>query len=242
MYSKLMSSILSSSIWSEDSDTCKVWITLLAMQDREGYVFGSPAGIARIAALPLDVTQAALEKFQSPDPASGDLLRCPEREGRRMEQIEGGWRLFNGSFYRDLRDAEERREQNREAKRRERSKAQDAKAGQRPSANVSLSESPSDADAESPKKERARFEPPTLVEVEQFWNIERLAGNPSDFFQHFTEDDWRIKGGEKMRNWKRSARHWARREKPLRSLDPREKARADSTQRYLDANPQLRNP
>ena len=123
MYSKLFSSILNSSVWSEDSDTCKVWITLLAMQDREGYVFGSPAGIARIAALPPVVVDAALQKFLSPDPESADLTRAPENEGCRIEIIPGGWRLLNAEHYRDLGAQEERRNQDRKRKARQRERA-----------------------------------------------------------------------------------------------------------------------
>jgi hypothetical protein len=122
MYSKLFASILNSSLWSEDSDTCKVWITLLAMADREGYVFGSTAGIARIAALPPILVESVMEKFLSPDLESADLSRCPENEGRRIEVIPGGWRLLNFEHYRSVGDEADRREQNRLAQQRHREK------------------------------------------------------------------------------------------------------------------------
>ena len=66
MYAKLFSSILTSSIWSEDAETCKLWITLLALADREGYVFGSVLGLARQAALPLEAVEAGLARFMNP--------------------------------------------------------------------------------------------------------------------------------------------------------------------------------
>lgn len=154
MYSKLFSSILTSSVWSESSDVCKVWVTMLALQDREGFVFGSPVGLARVCALSVDVVDDALGRFLAPDPRSGDILRNPENEGRRIEVVEGGWKIINGPYYRDLRDADERRIQNRDAQRRRRKKFKAGPNGQHPSASVSPSEA--DADAESAQRKIKR--------------------------------------------------------------------------------------
>jgi len=115
MYSKLFSSICLSSIWAEDSDTRVLWITLLAQADREGFVFASPVGIANLARLPLEVTLAALNKLASPDPNSQDLQENPSNEGRRIKSVPGGWFLINYVRYRQMRDADDRRRQNREA-------------------------------------------------------------------------------------------------------------------------------
>src|ERR1035441_5952539 len=90
MYSKLFARILNSSIWSEDPVTCKVWITLLAMADREGYVFGSPVGVARQAGVSLEQAVAALEKFKGTDPMSSDLASNPENGGGGKEGTRGG--------------------------------------------------------------------------------------------------------------------------------------------------------
>ena len=48
-FSKLFQSILSSTIWCEDHPTRVVWITMLAMADRHGYVGASIPGIAGMA-------------------------------------------------------------------------------------------------------------------------------------------------------------------------------------------------
>lgn len=115
MYSKLFSSICLSSIWAEDSDTRVLWITLLAQADREGYVFASPVGIANLARLPLETTLLALKKLAEPDPHSQDLQENPANEGRRIKVVPGGWHLINYVRYRQMRDADDRRRQNREA-------------------------------------------------------------------------------------------------------------------------------
>jgi hypothetical protein len=63
----------------------------------------------------------ALKKLSAPDPDS----RTKERQGRRIEEVDGGWRLLNYLKYRDIRDADERRIQTREAVRRHRAKKAD---------------------------------------------------------------------------------------------------------------------
>lgn len=120
MYAKLFGSLLMSSVWSESQPTRILWITMMAAANREGEVFGSPVGLAAMARLTLDETLAGLEKLKNPEPHSSDRTRNPENEGRRIEEISGGWRLLNYIYYRDLASAEERREQWKAAKRRER--------------------------------------------------------------------------------------------------------------------------
>lgn len=123
MYSKLFGSIITSSIWSEDPNVCKIWITILALKDRKGFVFGSMGGLAHQCRLPVEAVRAAIVKFTSPDPDSSDMGRIPEQEGRRLEVIDGGWRVLNSEHYDSLKDADDRREQTREAVRRFRAKA-----------------------------------------------------------------------------------------------------------------------
>ena len=144
MYTKLYSSILSSSVWSEDSDTCKVWITLLAMSDRQGCVYGSTLGIARIAALPVEIVEAALNKFLSPDDRSQDKARGGD--GTRLKPLpNGGWKLVNFNYYRDISKADDRRDKVREAVSRYRDRKSSVISGNQPSSNV-IESNPPEAD------------------------------------------------------------------------------------------------
>lgn len=89
-YTILKSSIIFSSIWNEDAETCKVWITMLAMRNKDGEIYGSFGGLAHTARIPLDITAKAIKKFLAPeaDSSSGD-------DGRRLIAIPGGWKLIN---------------------------------------------------------------------------------------------------------------------------------------------------
>lgn len=103
---KLFGSILGSTIWREDPATKVVWITLLALADQDGIVESSIPGLANYAGVGIAETETALQKFQSPDPYS----RTPEHEGRRIEPMDGGWRILNHDKYRRKMSPEEQRE------------------------------------------------------------------------------------------------------------------------------------
>lgn len=82
---------------------------MLAMMDARGEVFGSVPGLTRRANVTREECERALASFMAPDPDS----RTPDFEGRRIEPIEGGWRLLNHAKYAAIRDEAERREYKR---------------------------------------------------------------------------------------------------------------------------------
>jgi hypothetical protein len=82
---------------------------MLAMADRKGRVFASVPGLANRSRVPIEDAQTAIDTFMSPDKYS----RTPEFEGRRIEPIDGGWRLLNHEKYRSIRDEETTKEHKR---------------------------------------------------------------------------------------------------------------------------------
>ncbi len=116
-FAKLFSSILRSSVWQEPASTRLVWITLLAMSDRNGYVGASIPGIATAAGVTLQEAETAINTFLAPDRYS----RSREHEGRRLAEADRGWTLLNYARFRDLRDVEARKAWDRERKRADRS-------------------------------------------------------------------------------------------------------------------------
>ena len=170
-YTKLFQSILTSTIWSEDHPTRIVWITMLAMANRHGEVEASIPGLARIAGVPIDATEAAIKKFESPDPYS----RTADFEGRRIEAIDGGWLILNYEKYRNRASEEDRREQDRLRKRRVRSCPQLSAVVRSESAVVrteSAMSAQAEAEAEAKKEEEggASAPGPSLPPEIQEWN------------------------------------------------------------------------
>jgi len=108
-YTKLFGSIVTSTIWLEDPPTCKVWVTLMALADMNGEVQASIPGLANLCTLPVEIVEKALNKFLATDKYS----RTPDFEGRRIEEIEGGWRLLNHAKYREKMSDAERKERDR---------------------------------------------------------------------------------------------------------------------------------
>ena len=118
-FSKLFSSILDSTIWSESLTTKIVWVTMLAMTDSAGCVFASMPGLGKRAGVSIDDAHAALKCFLSPDPYS----RTKDHEGRRIKEIDGGWQLLNYEKYTQAKSREHRNEYQRLQMRARREKA-----------------------------------------------------------------------------------------------------------------------
>ena len=108
-YTKLLSRILTSTVWLEPHTTVRTWIGFLALCDRSGIVRGSPAGLATIFRVTRLEFDAAIQALTSPDVDSTTKID----EGRRLEIIDGGYRLINFLRIRDEVDAEARREYKR---------------------------------------------------------------------------------------------------------------------------------
>ena len=105
-YTKLFNSIVTSTIWSESNATRLVWITMLASSDKDGYVPASIPGLAHLARVDLEECKQAIKTLESPDQYS----RSQEFDGRRIEKVDGGWKLLNHAKYRRLLSEQERRE------------------------------------------------------------------------------------------------------------------------------------
>ena len=124
-YSKLHSSLVNSSLWTEEDHVRILFITLLALCDADGCVYGSRMGLERVAMIDQDACKERdpWAVLLGPDYDSSDKMRAPENEGRRIEEIPGGFRLLNFAYYRGLRNDDDRREQNRLAQERFRNKS-----------------------------------------------------------------------------------------------------------------------
>lgn len=117
-FTKLFSDIVTSSIWAEDNETRIVWITLLAIAGPDGVARAAIPGLARVAGVSLEATERAILKFEQPDTYS----RSQEYEGRRIERVEGGFKLLNYLRYRNTLSKSDRNDYQRIKQREYRSK------------------------------------------------------------------------------------------------------------------------
>lgn len=138
-FTKLFGTLITSTIWREDDKTRVVWITMLAMADKWGVVPASVPGLAAVANVETEDCRAALVRLSSPDADS----RTKEREGRRIEEVDGGWRILNYAKYRAMGRGIDRTDYLREKQRESRARRQSM------STNVNQDQPISEAEAES---------------------------------------------------------------------------------------------
>jgi hypothetical protein len=82
----------------EDSNTFKVWIAFLASCNQSGIAQVSAVYIASVCRLPIEIVMCSIEKLSSPD----EFSRSIEREGRRLERVDGGYKIINYLKYREF--------------------------------------------------------------------------------------------------------------------------------------------
>jgi len=95
-FTKLDSGLLRSSIMAASLETFKVWITLLAACDENGIAEVSPIFLESICRIPIEKVEESLVILESPDKHS----RSENDDGRRIERVDGGFRILNYPKYR----------------------------------------------------------------------------------------------------------------------------------------------
>ena len=142
MYTKLFASITESSLWSEPKEVRLLFVSMLARSDQNGFVDAAIPGLARLANLTLEETEAALKVLLSPDKYS----KNPGNDGCRVTPVPGGFAIINYEDYRSRRNDDDRKEYMREYMKQYRS----GKQCKQPVNNVSRSKPPlAQAEAEA---------------------------------------------------------------------------------------------
>ncbi len=231
-YSKLHASLVNSSLWCEPDKVRILFITMLAIADRDGCIYGSRSGVFRQANITHDPDgDDPFEILLSPDPDSSDLLRNPDNEGRRIEEIPGGFRLLNYAYYRGLRNDDDRREQNRVAQERYR-KTHSATVSQRKPRSAKKSQgqtipSASASDSSSVSKKKASTE----EEVVQYCSSIGLTEEDGKWFWEKCEGCGWKNAGKSIEDWKLTISSWKR----VGTIFPSHKQKSPNGQRPMSA-------
>lgn len=150
-----------------------LWITMLAIADKNGEVHASIPGLARLAGISIEEAEKSIQKFLSPDPYS----RTSDEEGRRVEVIDGGWMLINHEKYRKMASDADRKAKAVERQRRHREK----RARNAPVTPVSRQNSQAEAEAYTEASYKPSVgETPTQAQypdyVQQIWDAYPQTG------------------------------------------------------------------
>lgn len=73
-----------------------MWITLLALKDKDGIVHNTELGLAHRAIVSVQECRDALKFLSSPDADSSNKAA----QGRRIVPVEGGWQIVSHDKYR----------------------------------------------------------------------------------------------------------------------------------------------
>jgi len=165
-FTKLDAGITDSSLWAEPEYVRIVFITILAKKNHKGEIITAYSGLRREANLTEDADgnkfKKAIECLESPDLES----RTKGNEGRRIEKIDGGWKVINHKKYRDFSysSSPSALKQKRYRDRNKKSNALPPLLSLRNgSVSVSVSESVSVSSEEEHEKEMSEFETARLT-------------------------------------------------------------------------------
>lgn len=213
-YTKLFGTIVASTIWREDKETKIVWITMLAMANKDGMVEASIPGLADMARVTVEEVERALACLEGPDQYS----RTKDHEGKRVKAVDGGWFVLNHAKYRAKMNADERREYFRLKKQEERARSKPVNKCQRQSKTVKDKSTPS-TQSEAQSYSEAEAEPPvsgkpaskakgTLEELRAYCLSLSLLESDGDWlFDKWDANGWK-NSGEKILDWKATVRSW----------------------------------
>jgi len=167
MYGKLFESMYDGSL-REDWIVMIVFQQMIILCDPDGVVDMTPEALSARTNIPLEHIAHAIQELEKPDPKS----RSQEKEGRRIirlsENRDWGWEIVNHQYYRDLHDADDKREKARIRQQRSREKRKQLNDDKVMSQNVTRCHTKSpmshhtDTDANSNTEREKHTKPLTL--------------------------------------------------------------------------------
>lgn len=196
-YVPIFSKIVDSSLWVEPDYVVKVFLTMLAKKDPDEVVRGSAFNIACWAKKSEREVLDALEILASPD---RKRLEPQPFEGRRIEKVEGGWKLLNGEKYQLEMIQLNRRARKTELQREYRAAAKEV-----------VAPVPGNVAEEKPSRV-AVFAKPVLLDVKACM-MDRGMGKPEahdlaeKFMAHYESNGWRV-GKAPMKSWSAAVTTW----------------------------------
>lgn len=108
-WAPLWSGLVDSSIWEEPDHVFRVFMAMISLKDCNHVVSMDGYKLARRIHMDPGVVVDALAVLSKPDQRRPDQ----EFEGRRIQQVEDGWLVLQGEYYRKLVSQELRRSNNR---------------------------------------------------------------------------------------------------------------------------------
>lgn len=237
-YTKLFNTLITSTVWQENDKTRIIWITMLALADQTGGVHASIPGLAMVARVDIEATRKALENLMAPDPDS----RTKEHEGRRIEEIDGGWRILNYAKYCAMMSKAERQEYKarwmREKRRQQSGRDVDngGHEGTPDDARGRGGHTQTQTQTHTNKNTGARSAPPAFKEVSDYAKSKgKTEEQATAFWSHWESVGWK-RNKQPIVKWKAAFANWCIKDTQLATAKRRPfekpKERAPTTSAY----------
>lgn len=220
MYCKLFASLYQGTLRGRAHEIL-VFTNLLAHCDATGMVDKHPRAIAEEVGLTVDQVKEALITLESPDEES----RSPELDGARISRIDAhrswGWLVVNHAKYSAIRNAEDRKEQNRISQQKWRERNGISKVSQRKPKSANKDKDThqdtvqdQDKNKDEPIQpaagavEKVRKDRATLEEMKAFAIELGLPESDGESRFHGLEANGWKAGSNPVKDWKASMRQW----------------------------------
>lgn len=99
-WTPLWSQVVDSSLWEEKPSVRVMFMTMLALKDADHIVRYDAYKLHKKAHITAEEAIEALDILKKPDTRRNMFKQ--EFDGRRIEEVEGGWLILNGQKYRDM--------------------------------------------------------------------------------------------------------------------------------------------
>jgi hypothetical protein len=145
---------------------------MLALSDKNGVVEASIPGLSDASRVTIEECEDALKRLKSPDRYS----RSKEFEGKRIEDVEGGWLLLNYARYRGKLTSDKIREQARIRQQRFREKQKNGNVTVTHNSDITANNAHADPDPTADpdpdinKKKNIKKKNPYTKDFELFWS------------------------------------------------------------------------
>jgi hypothetical protein len=206
-YCKLVDEITTSSIWMESDQTLRVWIAMLAKKDANGIVRASIPGFAHLCRMTVEQFEEVLQILMSPDKYS----RTQDKEGRRVEPVEGGWKVINHTKYRDILQTDFSGDRVRALRKRKK----EAKKENGTGTNTDTYTDTEETDCNDLKRNvtetalhKSKAKAQSIEEVISYCSTVGISEKDARYlWDNWEENGW-MRGKHKIRDWRRAALVW----------------------------------
>lgn len=215
LYAKIYEQIFDSSL-AENYQVRHVFEDLLKLADQEGVVDRTHEAISRRTNVPLEIVRMAIAELEKPDGRS----KSKAHEGRRIIRLEEhrdwGWKIVNHGYYRKLKNADEKRQADKDRQRKNRNGKELPEKKLQMLQNVTYAYASVSESEDRGCGGKGNFDAsvPTIEEVASEASMRMIKQETAKkFFNHHNDNSLWFNQFGKLINWRSKLKTWSENER-----------------------------